>query len=53
MLSFKDYYKLYKKLKKKSNPLPQTDKSTLTTSADLQPTQQLPAASGGNQPSLS
>jgi len=50
-MTFKEYIKSLKKKKKKS-PLPQTDKSMLMTSKDMQPTQQLPAASG-NQPSLS
>ena len=50
-MTFKEFIAKVKKKRKKS-PLPQTDKSTLMTSRDMQPTQQLPAASG-NQPSLS
>jgi len=50
-MTFKEFIAKIKKKRKKS-PLPQTDKSMLMTSKDMQPTQQLPAASG-NQPSLS
>ena len=51
-MNFKEY--MAKALKKKKKlPLPQTDKTMLMTSKDMQPTQQLPAASGGNQPRLS
>lgn len=51
-MTFKEYLKSLKK-KKKKLPLPQTDKTPLLTSKDMLPTQQLPAASGGNQPRLS
>ena len=52
-MTFKDYMRQHLRKKKKKSPLPQTDKSTLTTSADMVPTQQLPAATSGNQPSVS
>jgi len=51
-MTFKEYYKKYKKAKKK-NTLPQTDKSHLLSSDTMIPTQQLPAATSGNQPHLS
>jgi len=51
-MTFKEFIAKVKKKRKKS-PLPQTDKSMLITSKDMQPTQQLPAATSGNQPSLS
>jgi hypothetical protein len=51
-MTFKEYLLSVLK-KKKKYKLPQSDKSFLTTSADMMPTQQLPAASNGNQPSLS
>jgi len=50
-MTFKEYMlKILKK--KKKNVLPQSDKSHLVTSKDIQSTQQLPAASP-IQPSLS
>jgi hypothetical protein len=52
-MTFKDYMRQHLRKKKKKSPLPQTDKSILTTSADMIPTQQLPAATNGNQPRLS
>lgn len=52
-MTFKEYMAKALKKKKKKSPLPQTDKTTLMTSQDMQPTQQLPAATGGNQPRLS
>jgi len=52
-MTFKEYIAKALKKKKKKSPLPQSDKSVLMTSQDIQPTQQLPAASGGNQPRLS
>ena len=52
-MTFKEYMLKSLKKKKKKSPLPQSDRSILTTSADMQPTQQLPAARGGNQPRLS
>jgi len=51
-MTFKEYMAKLRKKKKKS-PLPQTDKSILMTSRDMQYTQQLPTASGGDQPRLS
>jgi len=51
-MTFKEYIKLQKK-KKKKNTLPQTDKSHLLSSDTMIPTQQLPAATSGNQPHLS
>lgn len=51
-MTFKDYIKNLKKKKKKS-PLPQTDKTPLLSSDNMIPTQQLPAATSGNQPHLS
>jgi len=50
-MTFKEYISKLKK--KKKSTLPQTDKTHLVTSKEMQPTQQLPAASGGNQPRLS
>lgn len=51
-MTFREFMlKALKKRKKKSS-LPQTDKTPLLTSKDMQPTHQLPAATGGNQPSL-
>lgn len=52
-MTFKQYMLNILKKKKKKSPLPQSDKSNLITSADIQPTRQLPAPTGGNQPSLS
>jgi len=52
-MTFKEYMVKSIKKKKKKSPLPQSDRSVLTTSADIQPTQQLPAATSGNQTSLS
>ena len=51
-MNFKEYIKSQKKKKKKS-PLPQTDKTPLLSSDTMIPTQQLPAATSGNQPHLS
>jgi len=51
-MTFKEYYNKLKK-KKKKNTLPQTDKSHLVSSDTMIPTQQLPAATSGNQPHLS
>ena len=52
-MNFKEYMAKALKKKKKKSPLPQTDKTMLMTSKDMQPTQQLPASTSGNQPSLS
>lgn len=52
-MTFKEFMLRQLRKKKKKSPLPQSDKTILTTSKDMQPTQQLPAATGGNQPSLS
>ena len=52
-MTFKEYMRQQLRKKKKKSPLPQTDKTALVTSADMVPTQSLPAATGGNQPSLS
>ena len=51
-MTFKEYITLLKKKRKKS-PLPQTDKTHLVSSDSMIPTQQLPAATSGNQPHLS
>jgi hypothetical protein len=53
VVTFKDYMRLRMRKKKKKSALPQSDKSSLVTSADMMPTQQLPAATCGCQPSLS
>jgi len=52
-MTFKEYITLLKKKKKKKSSLPQTDKSPLLSSDSMIPTQQLPAATSGNQPRLS
>jgi hypothetical protein len=52
-MTFKEYMRQQLRKKKKKSPLPQADKTPLVTSADMIPTQSLPAATGGNQPSLS
>lgn len=52
-MTFKEYMRQQLRKKKKKSSLPQTDKTALVTSADMVPAQTLPAATGGNQPSLS
>jgi len=52
-MTFKEYMVKSIKKKKKKSPLPQTDKTPLVNSQSMPPTQQLPAASGGDQPRLS
>ncbi len=52
-MTFKEYMRKQIRKKKKKSPLPQTDKTALVTSADMVPTQSLPAAADGIQPSLS